>query len=77
MEYQLSWLGKKYCEDDDITYADKEKAQKEFIEFLEPYAESGEQIVGKGKKIYSGKRLLDYMMQHLVEWSVTRRVYMV
>ena len=45
LEYQLSWFGKKYCEDDDITYVDKEKAKKEFVAFLESYVESGEQIV--------------------------------
>lgn len=47
LEYQFSWFGKKYCEDDDITFADKEKAKKEFIDFLESYAESGEQIVDR------------------------------
>lgn len=44
LEYQLSLFGKTYCVDDDITFADKEKAKKEFIAFLESYAESGEQI---------------------------------
>lgn len=39
---------KKYCEYDDITFTDKEKAKKEFIDFLESYAESAEQIVDKG-----------------------------
>ena len=39
LEYQLSWFGKKYCEDDDITFADKEKAKKEFIAFLESYVD--------------------------------------
>lgn len=45
LEYQLSWFGKTYCMDDDITFADKEKAKKEFVAFLESYAESGEQIL--------------------------------
>lgn len=45
LEYQLSWFGKKYCEDDDITFADKEKAKKELLAFLEPYAEKGTRIV--------------------------------
>lgn len=48
LEYQLSWFGKKYFEYDDITFADKEKAKKEFIDFLESYAESAEQIVDRG-----------------------------
>lgn len=47
LEYQLSWFGKKYCEDDDITFADKEKAKKEFIDFLEEYAEKGTEIVSE------------------------------
>ncbi len=46
LEYQLSWFGKKYCEDNDITFVDKKKAKKEFIAFLEKYAESGEEIDG-------------------------------
>lgn len=50
LEYQLSWFGKKYCEDSDITFADKEKAKKEFIDFLESYVESGEQIVDTGEE---------------------------
>lgn len=48
LEYQLSWFRKKYCVDNDITFADKEKAKKEFIAFLETYAESAEQIMDKG-----------------------------
>lgn len=44
LEYQLSWFGKKYCADDDITFADKEKAKKEFISFLEAYVDSEQQI---------------------------------
>lgn len=44
LEYQLSWFGKKYCEDDDITFADKEKSKKEFIAFLEVYADNERQI---------------------------------
>ena len=50
LEYQLSWFGKKYCEDDDITFADREKAKKEFIDFLESYAKSGEHIEDRGKE---------------------------
>ena len=50
LEYQLSWFGKKYCEDDDITLGDKKKVKKEFLNFLKLYAESGEQIVDKGEE---------------------------
>lgn len=49
LEHQLSWFGKKYCVDDDITYADKEKAKKELIAFLESYAKRGEEIDGSEK----------------------------
>ena len=49
LEYQLSWFGKKYCVDDDITFVDKEKSKKEFLAFLEVYAESGEKIEDTGK----------------------------
>ena len=34
LEYQLSWFGKVYSEDDDITFADKDKAKKAFLAFL-------------------------------------------
>lgn len=44
LEHQLSWFGKIYSEDDDLTFADKDKAKKQFVAFLEAYAESGEQI---------------------------------
>ncbi len=47
LEYQISWFGKKYCADDDITIVDKEKSKKEFLAFLESYAESGKEIVGE------------------------------
>lgn len=45
LEYQLSWFGKTYCVDDDITFADKDKAKKAFVAFLESYAESKEEII--------------------------------
>lgn len=50
LEYQLSWFGKKYCEDKDITFVDKEKAKKEFIAFLETYAEKGTEIVSEEER---------------------------
>lgn len=47
LEYQLSWFGKKYCADNDITFVDKKKAKKEFIAFLEEYAEKGTKIASE------------------------------
>lgn len=44
LEHQLSWFGKTYCIDDDITFADKDKAKKALVAFLESYAESEVQI---------------------------------
>ena len=44
LEYQLSWFGKVYSEDDDITFADKDKAKKAFLAFLESHAESEVQV---------------------------------
>ena len=55
LEYQLSWFGKKYCEDNDITYAVKDKAKKEFIAFLETYADNGQKIDKEEKKLFSVK----------------------
>lgn len=44
LEYQLSWFGKTYCIDDDVTFADKEKLKKAFIAFLKSYADGEQQI---------------------------------
>lgn len=44
MGNQFSQFGKEYYRDDDITYADKEKSKKEFMEFLEKYTENNVQI---------------------------------
>lgn len=52
LEYQLSWFGKKYCEDNDITFADKEKAKKEFIAFLETYSTDNRQIAKDEKEMF-------------------------
>lgn len=49
LEYQLSWFGKEYCENDDITFADKEKAKNGFTEFLETYFTDNRKI-DKGQK---------------------------
>ena len=50
LEYQLFWFGKVYCVDDDITFADKDKAKKTFVAFLESYADNVTQIVGEAGK---------------------------
>lgn len=44
LEYQLSWFGKTYCEDDDITFANGEKNKKELIDFLKSYVENESRI---------------------------------
>lgn len=41
LEYQLSWFGKKYCLDNDITFSDKERGKKELVAFLQAYDENG------------------------------------
>lgn len=46
LEHQLSWFGKKYYADNDITLADFLKAEKELREFLESHV---------GKRMYSDK----------------------
>lgn len=47
LEYQLSWFGKMYCRDNDVTFANKGEAKKNFIDFLESYIDSGELIEEK------------------------------
>lgn len=75
MEYQLSWFGKKYCADNDITFVDKKKAKKEFVAFLESYVESGEQIVERMRMLHLELGLLNYMMQHLENGVNKKRIY--
>lgn len=52
LEYQLSWFGKRYCVDDDITFADKEKAKKDFIAFLETCSTDSGQMAGDKKNMF-------------------------
>lgn len=49
LEYQLSWFGKKYCTDDDITLCGKGKAEKIFLDFLNLYVD-GKRLIDKDKK---------------------------
>lgn len=58
LEHQLSWFGKKYCVDDDITYADKEKAKKEFLAFLGEYAEKGTEVVSEEEMNQFSKKFI-------------------
>lgn len=69
LEYQLSWFGKEYCEDDDITFADTEKAKKEFMAFLEPYAESGKHIEDTGKGSPFRKKFTDLSKIAFGSWN--------
>lgn len=50
LEHQLSWFGKTYCEDDDITFADEEKNRKQLITFLEFYAKGEVKITKDDQK---------------------------
>lgn len=40
LEYQLSWFGKEYRIDNDLTFQDKDKKKKELITFLENHAKN-------------------------------------
>lgn len=44
LEYQLSWFGKQYCVDDDITLCGKTKAEALFTNFLDSHVDKGIQI---------------------------------
>jgi hypothetical protein len=44
LEYQLSWFGKKYYKENDLTLADKDEGKKKLIDFLESYADNGKQL---------------------------------
>ena len=75
LEYQLSWFGKKYCEDDDITFADSEKAKKEFIDFLESYAKSGEHIEDRGKESPFRKKFTELSDAAFGRWGKHPEIY--
>ena len=49
LEYQLSWFGKKYCIEDDLTLCEKGKAENNFLNFLKPYADEKRLIDDKEK----------------------------
>lgn len=55
LEFQFSWFRKKYCIDDDVTFADKEKSKKELIAFLEEYAVTGRQIDKENQMVFREK----------------------
>ncbi len=65
LEHQLSWFGKQYCFEHDITFADKEEAKKDFMSFLESYKESNVQISKEAQKEFGAKftRLYDIAFQ--------------
>lgn len=41
LEYQISWFGKVYCEDNDVTFKDTEKAKAALLSFLKSCSTSG------------------------------------
>lgn len=51
LEHQLSWFGKMYRVDDDVTFADKDKEKKALITFLESYADSKSEIADQADRI--------------------------
>lgn len=55
LEHQLSWFGKTYCIDNDVTFADKEKSKKEFMDFLKSYAVGANQIGKSNQKEFREK----------------------
>lgn len=61
LKYQLSWFGKEYYVDDDITFADEKKAEMEFMDFLKSYAKSGKEIDNKHRDSFKTEftRLVD------------------
>jgi len=58
LEYQLSWLGKKYSRENDITLKDKDEGLKSLLEFLNSYADNNNKIFasdqGKFKEELAG-----------------------
>lgn len=59
LEYQLSWFGKKYCEDDDITFANKEKTKNELIAFLKTHAEKRTEFVSEEEMAGFTKKFIE------------------
>lgn len=55
LEYQLSWFGKKYTRDHDITISGKLIAEKKFIDFLESYAINEVKIDNENQKDFKSR----------------------
>lgn len=55
LEYQLSWFGKKYDEENDVTLTDKNTAEKEFIVFLEAYTNDNFHINKEERESFKNK----------------------
>lgn len=55
LEYQLSWFGKKYGEENDITLTDKNTAEKEFLVFIESYANDKLHISKEERESFKNK----------------------
>ena len=53
LEYQLSWFGKEYNRDDDITLVGADKAKEDIISFLEEKATKGTPILEEDQKKFS------------------------
>lgn len=53
LEYQLSWFGKKYDEENDITITGTSKEEKELIEFLESYVNTEEPLFKEAQDKFS------------------------
>lgn len=55
LEYQLSWFGRKYNEENDITLTGTNKAQKEFVDFLEFNSVNERKMFDDDQKAFSKK----------------------
>lgn len=53
LEYQLSWFDKEYCADNDVTLNCQRKEEKEFLNFLNMYAEEQKQLKKEEQKQFT------------------------
>ena len=74
LEHQLSWFGKRYCIDNDVTFVDKKKGERDFIDFLNSYADSKEQINQESQEVFRAEftRMYDKAFQR-ADPNLTRK----
>lgn len=74
LEHQLSWFGKQYSIDNDVNFVEKKKEERDFIAFLNSYADSKKQINQESQEAFKAEftRMYDNAFQR-ADPNLTRK----